>query len=228
VSVSIADAAMAVSVQQLQALAALIIAAPEREPQPLAQALGVSLVSINRGLEQHLGLSLRDLLLSYRMRSWRIALQFQADVLDSALDYFGALSTAYRHAGKALGMTPARLKKGGTGERIQYGRVHSNWGILILAITEAGVCWMCSDGFEHSAEELFSTYPEATLQRNDPFFASWLAHTTQRLSDRYIKDLPRDIMLAVLQHHLLDAKPNWHDLAASSHANESVQIKPAS
>jgi methylphosphotriester-DNA--protein-cysteine methyltransferase len=126
----ICKAAMALSIHQLHALAALIVAAPEREPQPLARALGVSLVSINRGLEQHLGLSLRDWLLSYRMRSWRSALQVQADVLDSALDYFGALSTAYRHAGKALGMTPARLKKGGTGERIQYGRVHSNWGML--------------------------------------------------------------------------------------------------
>jgi hypothetical protein len=87
---------------------------------------------------------------------------------------------------------------------------------------------MCSDGFEHGAEELFSTYPEATLRRNDAFFEAWLAHTTQRLSARYINDLPRDIMLAVLQHHLLNAKPNWHDFAVGTHTIAAAQNKPAS
>jgi AraC-like DNA-binding protein len=178
---------------------------PEWEVPSLARKLCVNPVQLGRLCKRLLGLSAKQWLLSYRMRCWRVALQEQGEVLDSALDHFGALSTAYRHAAHALGMSPASLRKGGAGARIVFGALESEWGPLCVAVTSMGVCWVCADtDMPRALGELIETYPNAELTRNDTRFVHWATTLTQRtsLSPTQVSELSTDAWLSVLQHHL--------------------------
>ena len=70
----------------LFAFAELVLTHPEWEVSVLTQTLGVSNKTLARICSRVLGLSPKQWLLSYRMRCWRMALQDQTDVLESALE----------------------------------------------------------------------------------------------------------------------------------------------
>ncbi len=191
--------------EQICKFATLMEQYPEWEVPVMAQHLRMHPVLLSRLCKRLLGLSAKQWLLSYRMRCWRVALQEQGDVLDSALDHFGALSTAYRHAAHALGMSPASLRKGGAGAQITFGAVTSHWGPLSVAVTSMGVCWVCSEADTHRAlAELVETYPNARLTRDDAQFSTWSDSLAQRfkIASDQVSKLSNDLWLSVLQHHL--------------------------
>ena len=156
----------------LFAFADLVLAHPEWEVSVLCQTLGVSTKTLARICGRILGLTPKQWLLSYRMRCWRVALQDQTDVLASALEHFGALSSAYRHAAHALGMSPASIRRGGAGAWLVFGSCQTPWGNLTVAQSDKGISWVCVQGNPESfAQELFDTYPKAQLIRMDHKFA---------------------------------------------------------
>lgn len=189
----------------LFAFANLVLAHPEWEVSVMTQALGVSNKTLARLCSRVLGLSPKQWLLSYRMRSWRMALQDQTDVLESALEHFGALSSAYRHAAHALGMSPASIRRGGAGAWLIFGSCKSPWGNLAVAQSDKGISWVCVQSDPESfAKELFATYPRAQLIRMDEKFARWAAELQQRWPMLvHANALPESMLLALLQHHLL-------------------------
>jgi AraC family transcriptional regulator, regulatory protein of adaptative response / methylated-DNA-[protein]-cysteine methyltransferase len=213
----------------LPKFADLVLLHPEWEAGIHAQHLGVSLKTLARQCSLHLGLTPKQWLLSYRMRSWRIALQEQTDVLDSALEHFGALSSAYRHAAHALGMSPASIRRGGAGAWLVIGCCMTAWGQLVVAQTAKGVCWVCVHGNpETFTEELSATYPNARLVRMDARFAHWANSLSQRwplLASAAL--LPEEMLLALLQHHLLEfvLQQPLPNLAPAKHAQANKLTK---
>lgn len=178
---------------------------PTWELPVLLATLSTSAPTLHRQCRRFLGISARQWLLSYRMRSWRIALQEQGDVLESALQHFGALSSAYRHAAHALGMSPASLRRGGAGAWLAYGIAPCELGNLVVAQSEKGVSWVCVQGdAERFTTELCETYPHAHLVRMDERFAGWIAALLgERPQLALARALPEPMLLAALQQHLL-------------------------
>lgn len=194
----------------LFAFADLVLAHPEWEVSVLCQTLGVSTKTLARICSRVLGLTPKQWLLSYRMRCWRVALQDQTDVLESALEHFGALSSAYRHAAHALGMSPASIRRGGAGAWLVFGSCQTPWGNLTVAQSDKGISWVCVQGNPESfAQELFDTYPKAQLIRMDHKFAHWADALQQRWPMLvHANALPETMLLALLQHHLLQCVLN--------------------
>ena len=194
----------------LFAFADLVLAHPEWEVSVLCQTLGVSTKTLARICGRILGLTPKQWLLSYRMRCWRVALQDQTDVLASALEHFGALSSAYRHAAHALGMSPASIRRGGAGAWLVFGSCQTPWGNLTVAQSDKGISWVCVQGNPESfAQELFDTYPKAQLIRMDHKFAHWADALQQRWPMLvHANALPETMLLALLQHHLLQCVLN--------------------
>jgi AraC family transcriptional regulator of adaptative response/methylated-DNA-[protein]-cysteine methyltransferase len=78
---------------------------------------------------------------------------------------FGSSSRAYE--GSALGMTPARFAKGGTGERIGWATARTPFGWMIVGATERGLCWLALGATSAEAEaSLREEFPLATLRRD--------------------------------------------------------------
>jgi len=75
---------------------------------------------------------------------------------------YSAPSRFYEDA-KALGMAPAMARKGGQGMRIDWAKVDSPFGPLLIAATERGLCRV---SFDEDEEKLRTRYPAAELVKN--------------------------------------------------------------
>jgi AraC family transcriptional regulator of adaptative response/methylated-DNA-[protein]-cysteine methyltransferase len=195
---------MGSGIDLFERFAARVVAAPDVDVEAHAAALGVGVPRLSRTCRQLAGATARQLVVAYRMRVWRGDLQAEQDILDSALARFGALSTAYRHAPRALGMSPAAVRRGGAGTHIRYGLVDSPWGVLMIACTEAGACWVCNDGCPvRMMAEFERTYAAARRERIDAAVHEWLDGLLRALPAlARLRRLPAEFLLAVLQHHL--------------------------
>lgn len=188
----------------LHAFARRVVDAPAVDAEGHAAALGVGTARLARACRRQFGATARQLVVAYRMRVWRGDLQAEQDILDSALARFGALSTAYRHAPRALGMSPAAVRRGGAGAHIRYGLADSPWGVLMIASTEAGACWVCNDGCPvRMLEDFEQTYPAAVRERVDAQVHVWVTRLLREVPGlATVAGLPREFLLAALQHHL--------------------------
>jgi AraC family transcriptional regulator of adaptative response/methylated-DNA-[protein]-cysteine methyltransferase len=75
---------------------------------------------------------------------------------------YGAPSRFYEDA-RALGMAPAAARKGGQGVIINWAKVESRFGPLLIAATERGLCRL---SFDEDVEALQRRYPTAELVMN--------------------------------------------------------------
>ncbi|WP_338503770.1 methylated-DNA--[protein]-cysteine S-methyltransferase [Sphingomonas kaistensis] len=75
---------------------------------------------------------------------------------------YSAPSRFYADA-KAAGLKPAALRKGGEGMIIDWARVESAFGPLLIAATERGLCRVC---FDEDEAALRGRYPAATFNEN--------------------------------------------------------------
>ena len=72
----------------------------------------------------------------------------------------------YETADESLGMTPGAYRRGGAGETIHYSAVPTSLGLLLVAVTERGICSASLGDDETSLVELLrKEYPKADLAR---------------------------------------------------------------
>jgi AraC family transcriptional regulator of adaptative response/methylated-DNA-[protein]-cysteine methyltransferase len=119
--------------------------------------------------------------------------------LDAAFEAgFGTNSAAYEAASGSLGVTPGRLRK-----QIDIGwwAGLSDLGWMLLAATEAGVCWL-TFGEEPGAmlEELRAAFPKARLHNDEERLYAWFEKVRDFvLLPREALDLPVDIQGTAFQ-----------------------------
>jgi len=87
---------------------------------------------------------------------------------------YGSARGAHEHAAAALGMTPGRYRRGGSGMRVRYTIVDSALARVLVAATDAGVCAVALGGDDAAlAAELRADFPRATLARDDQALRPW-------------------------------------------------------
>jgi AraC family transcriptional regulator of adaptative response/methylated-DNA-[protein]-cysteine methyltransferase len=135
----------------------------------LAAHVGVSRAHLQRTFTRAVGVSPRRYAATLREGRLRTALRNGATV--SAATYesgFGSSSRVYESAAAAIGMTPARLRRGAAGLTISYGIVSSVLGPVLVAATERGIAHVALGDDEAELErELRASFPKATLERAD-------------------------------------------------------------
>ena len=184
----------------------------------LAAQAQLSPFHFQRTFKAVLGVSPRDYQAGLKLDRFKAGLKQGADVLDATFDAgFGSTSRIYDRIDGGLGMTPAVYRAGGAGETISYASRESALGILMMAATDRGVCFVqFGDDADALLAMLGREFPRAALRPADPAADEQLAHWMAALDDHLSRggphpDLPLDLRGTAFQlkvwKFLLGVKP---------------------
>lgn len=142
----------------------------------LSREVGVSAFHLQRAFKRALGVSPREYRDAQRRRLLADHLRKGDTVSRATYEAgFGSSSRVYERVSSAMGMTPATLRKGGAGERIQFSIVASPLGRLLAAYTERGVCAVAIGDDDRSLErELRADFQEAEIHAAGSAIHEWI------------------------------------------------------
>ncbi|MDB4912841.1 MAG: transcriptional regulator, AraC family [Gemmatimonadetes bacterium] len=175
------------------------------EPLPLARLAaeaGVSAAHLQRTFTRVVGLSPRQYQEQLRVGALKEALREGQSVSNATYEAgFNSGRRVYETANDALGMTPGAYRRRGRGVTIHYTAVETTLGLLLVAVTERGICSV-SLGDDEAAlvAKLHAEYPGATLERatdaSDRLVDSVVAHVEGRAR---AEALPLDVRATAFQ-----------------------------
>jgi AraC family transcriptional regulator of adaptative response/methylated-DNA-[protein]-cysteine methyltransferase len=175
------------------------------EPLPLARLAreaGVSPAHLQRTFTRVVGISPKQYQEQKRVGALKSALRDGRTVSSATYEAgFASGRRVYETADDALGMTPGAYRRRGIGVTIHYTAVPTTLGLLLVAVTERGVCSVSlGDDEESLVQELRKEYPGATLERSsdarDRLVDAVVAHVEGRASG---DDLPLDLRATAFQ-----------------------------
>ena len=177
----------------------------------VAEAAGLSPWHLQRVFKKHLGISPREYLDAKRGALLRSELRQGAGVADATFGAgFGSSSRVYERAAQHLGMTPASYARGGKGAEIAYTLVPSPLGLLLVAATQRGVCFVALGEQERLLTDLRAEFPAAArLERDDALLAPAVDDILTYLEGEAPHlDLPLDVRMTAFQRRV------WQELLA--------------
>lgn len=160
------------------------IEAHATEPLPLsalAAQAGVSPFHLQRSFKAVMGVTPKAYQEGVRMKALKTGLRRGDRVTDAIYDAgFGSPSRLYERLDGRLGMTPRQYRRGGEGVEISYAFSRSALGLLLLAATDRGVCFVQFGKREAQLKALLEhEYPAAhltpTTGATSPQFAAWMS-----------------------------------------------------
>ena len=149
----------------------------------LARETGVSAFHLQRAFKRALGISPREYHDAERRRRLSTHLRKGDSVSRATYEAgFGSSSRVYERSSHSLGMTPATVRKGGAGERIQFSIVDSPLGRLLAAYTERGVCAVALGDDDAALERAFrADFPKAQIHPAGATIHEWIAAIVKSL-----------------------------------------------
>lgn len=146
------------------------------------------------------GVSPKEYARMCRLRVLRESLRKGESVTDAIFDAgFGSASRVYERAAGRLGMTPGQYRAGGGGLEISWATAPTPVGLLMMAATDRGLCFVQFGENETAMRaRLEAEYPAASLSPmppgTDTAFDAWMAGLRSRLEGAPAgSDLPQDI-----------------------------------
>jgi len=117
---------------------------------------------------------------------------------------FGSASRFYATSKEVLGMTPKAFRSGGKGAMIRYAATNSSLGIMLVAESEKGICFIAiDDDAEPLIEDLAKRFPKAEIQEGDAAFKKRIVSIVAQLeTPEKGFDLPLDIQGTAFQHRV--------------------------
>jgi AraC family transcriptional regulator of adaptative response/methylated-DNA-[protein]-cysteine methyltransferase len=174
----------------------------------LAREVGVSPFHLQRAFKRALGVSPREYLDAQRQRVLSTRLRKGDTVSRATYEAgFGSSSRVYERSRRQMGMTPATLRKGATGERIQFSIVDSPLGRLLAAYTERGVCSVRIGSDDRALErELRTEFPGADIRSAGPAIHEWITAIVQSVDGGNATHIPLDAVGTAFQWRV------WNEL----------------
>jgi len=155
---------------------------------------------LQRKFKAAVGVTPKEYLAACRIANFKSELRKQDAVTPAIYEAgFGAGSRVYERSNGRLGMTPKAYAVLGEGMNISYAFLETNFGLLLLAATDRGICFV---GLDNSRDELFARleeeFPAAKLSQmsknGSPQFAAWRSALTNYLDGHTSQlDLPLDV-----------------------------------
>ncbi len=142
----------------------------------MAETVGLSTSHFPRVFRDCIGVSPREYAEACRSQRFRKLLKSPRPVGEAIEQSgYGSPSRVYEHTSDRLGMTPGQFKKGGEGVGVSYVPVVTPLGLMLLAATDRGVCWVqFGDSENELRARLAEEYPRAELIPMDPAAQPWL------------------------------------------------------
>ena len=191
----------------------------------LAREVGMSAFHLQRVFKRALGVSPREFRDAERQRLLASRLR-QGDTVSRATYEagFGSSSRVYE---RSLGMTPATLRKGGVGQRIQYSIVDCPLGRLLVAYTERGVCAVALGDDDRALERaLRGDFPEAEIHAAGSAIHAWIKAIVRSIEGVSNPTVPLDAQGTAFQWRVwkaLQRIPRGTTLSYSAVAREIGQ-----
>lgn len=174
--------------------------------QHLAKRASLSRFHLQRSFKAAVGLSPKQYLDACRLESLKSALKQSKDVTEAVYEAgFGSASRVYERSDARLGMTPNRYRQGGRGLSITHAITESPLGLLMIAATDRGVCFVeFGETRQALLEALRKEYPGAQLERMSepasPEFRNCMQALRNYLAgEQPSLDLPVDVRATAFQ-----------------------------
>jgi AraC family transcriptional regulator, regulatory protein of adaptative response / methylated-DNA-[protein]-cysteine methyltransferase len=197
------------------------IRAHAHEPLPLARLAAQASLSpahLQRTFKAIIGVTPKDFQAAERIRTFKSRLRGGDSILSATFDTgYGSTSRIYERVDGGLGMTPSAYRAGGAGEAIRYAVRETSLGLLMMAATERGVCFVQFGGHtEALLAQLTAEFPQAVIEPSTAGAAAPLDLWINALNDHLSRsgprpDLPLDLRGTAFQikvwRFLLSVKP---------------------
>lgn len=195
----------------------------------LAEEVGLSPSRLQKVFKDVLGVSPKTYHAAARMRQLKQSLKQGSGVTDAIFQSgYGSVSRVYGEGKRTMGMTPTAYRGGGEGESISYAYRTTSLGLVMMAATNQGVCFVqFGDQAESLLNALQCEFPKAKLSASSAQHAPDLDHWIEAL-ERHIDhavpkpDIPLDIRGTAFQikvWNFLQTIPEGSVLSYSDVAN---------
>jgi AraC family transcriptional regulator of adaptative response/methylated-DNA-[protein]-cysteine methyltransferase len=174
----------------------------------IAARVGISAYYFHRIFRQVTGLTPRAYGEARREDRIRQRLAAQASVTEAIFDAgYQTNSSFYRKSAEILGMKPGRYRAGGMDTEIRFAVGESNFGSILVAQTERGICAiLMSDDPDALARDLQDRFPRARLIGGDAAFEDLVARVVGFVQAPNIGlDLPLDVRGTAFQQRVWQA-----------------------
>jgi AraC family transcriptional regulator of adaptative response/methylated-DNA-[protein]-cysteine methyltransferase len=175
------------------------------EPLPLARLAregGVSPAHLQRTFTRVVGLSPKQYQEQRRVGALKEALREGRTVSNATYDAgFATSRRVYETADDALGMTPGAYRRRGVGTTIHYTVVPTSLGMLLVAVTERGVCSVTlGDDSDSLVDTLRAEFPAAAFEKTSDARDRLIDAVIAYVEGRSIgADLPIDVQATAFQ-----------------------------
>ncbi len=166
----------------------------------LAEIAGLSPSRLQRIFKGAFGISPKAYQDAVRMRRFKQSLKEGDGVTEAIFSSgFGSISRVYGEASRNIGMTPKAYRAGGTGEIITYACRDTALGLIAIAATDKGVCFVqFGDDEESLISKLKVEFPKAELSaspaQDAPELDAWMEALDQHISEGAPRpDFPLDM-----------------------------------
>lgn len=166
----------------------------------LATIAGLSPSRLQRSFKKVFGVSPKAYQDAVRMGRFKQSLKKGDTVTDAIFSSgFGSISRVYGEATRSMGMTPRTYRAGGAGEIIAYACRDTALGLMAMAATDKGVCFVqFGDDEESLVSKLKAEFPKAELSasraQDTPELDAWMEALDQHISEGAPRpDLPLDM-----------------------------------
>jgi AraC family transcriptional regulator of adaptative response/methylated-DNA-[protein]-cysteine methyltransferase len=174
----------------------------------LADALGTRPGPLRRAFVRRLGVTPRQYADTLRRERLRDELRSGTDVSGALYAAgYGSSSRLYESAHTHLGMTPASYRAGGEGAAIAWTTASTDLGVLLVAATARGLCFiLLGDSEAELVGDLRTEFPRAHLERDDGALAFIVDAVLQRIAgDPAPADIALDITGTAFQRRVWEA-----------------------
>lgn len=172
----------------------------------LAGIAGMSASRLQRLFKGAFGVSPKAYQDALRMRRFKQSLKQGSGVTDAIFSSgYGSISRVYGEATRNIGMSPKAYRAGGQGETIHYACRGTALGLMAMAATDKGVCFVqFGDNEQALIAELEKEFPKATLNASPAQQAveldAWMEAVDRHISNGAPRpELPLDIRGTVFQ-----------------------------
>ncbi len=172
----------------------------------LADMAGLSPSRLQRIFREAFGVSPKAYQDAVRMRHFKHSLRESDSVTEAIFSSgFGSISRVYGEANRKIGMPPRVYRAGGAGEDIAYACRTTALGLIAMAATDSGVCFVqFGDDKASLITQLKAEFPNAELRaspaQNAPELDAWMEALDRHISQGAPRpDLPLDMRGTVFQ-----------------------------
>ena len=131
----------------------------------LAGAVGYSPQHLHRLFKRATGVTPAAYARARRSRSMEPALDRSASVTEAIYEAgYSGPSRFYAEAGQRLGMTPSAWRDGGRGETVRWVVTQSEWGPMLIAATDKGICRLAFGEADGGEADLRARFPKADIR----------------------------------------------------------------